>query len=175
MRAGRTRNDGRMYALPPTTRRVIVVVHAIAGVAVIGDVWGLALMHWVALSTGAPGVSRTAFRFTTVMVFGGGIPLSLLSLLSGLTLVLFGKWSLRQTWVWIKLVLQLSILATGALFIRPILLGPQQTADLVRNHEEFLVLLAVQATSLIVATTLSIFKPGSRRRRTARAASAPAA
>lgn len=48
-------------------------------------------MHWVPLSAGSADVSRTAFRFTTVMVFGGGIPLSVLSLLSGLALVLFGK------------------------------------------------------------------------------------
>lgn len=156
-----------MYALSPKTRRVIVVVHAIAGVAVIGDVWGLALMHWVALSAGTPDVSRTAFRFTTVMVFGGGIPLSFLSLLSGLALVLFGKWSLRQTWIWAKLVLQLGILATGALFIRPILLGTHP-ADLAPRHREFLALMAVQGTSLIVATALSIFKPGSRRRTAAR-------
>lgn len=161
-----------MYALPPKTRRVIVVVHAIAGVAVIGDVWGLALMHWVALGSGSAEVSRTAFRFTTVMVFGGGIPLSFLSLLTGLALVVFGKWSLRQTWIWVKLVLQLGILATGALFIRPILLGVQP-ADLPPSHRDFLVLMAVQGTSLIVATTLSIFKPGSRRRKVARTAAVP--
>lgn len=162
-----------MYALQPKARRVVVVVHAIAGVAVIGDVWGLALMHWVALSSGTPETSRAAFRFTTVMVFGGGIPLSFLSLLSGLALVLFGKWSLRQTWIWVKLVLQLGILATGALFIRPLILGTQP-ADLAPSHREFLVLMAVQATALIVATALSVFKPGSRRRKAARAAAAAA-
>lgn len=158
-----------MYVLPPKAKRVVVVVHAIAGVAVIGDVWGLALMHWVALGSRSAGASRDAFRFTTVMVFGGGIPFSVLSLVTGLALVFFGKWRLRQTWVWVKLVLQLGILATGALFIRPLILGAQP-ADLGPSHREFLVLMGVQATALIAATALSVFKPGSRRRTTRAAA-----
>lgn len=154
-----------MRALTPTTRRGIVVVHAIAGIAVIGDVWGLALMHWEALTSGSVALSRAAFRFASVMVFGGGVPFSLVSLLTGLVLALFGKWGMRQVWILIKLGLQLSILATGALFIRPILMNAPHQPDPGQNHQRFLVLLAVQGVFLLVATALAIFKPGSRHRR----------
>lgn len=155
-------DDGGM--LSPRLRRIVKVVHIISGVAVIGDVWGLALMHMEALSSGSLAVERTSFRFTTLMVFAGGVPFSLLSLASGLILAIYGGWGLRQPWVLTKLLLQLGILATGGLFIGPILKNAPKAASLTGSHERFLLLLVVQGVILLVATVLAVFKPGARRR-----------
>jgi uncharacterized membrane protein len=144
-------------------RRIVKVVHIISGVAVLGDVWGLALMHMEALSSGSLPIERASFRFTTLMVFAGGVPFSLISLGSGLILSLFGGWGLRQAWVLMKLLLQLGILATGALFIAPILKNAPKAATLTAYHERFLLLLVVQGTMLLVATVLAVFKPRTRR------------
>jgi uncharacterized membrane protein len=161
--------------LSPRIRRIIRVVHIIAGVAVLGDVWGLALMHMEALSSGSLAVGRASFEFTTLMVFAGGVPFSLISLVTGLILAVFGGWGLRQIWVLIKLCLQLGILVTGALFIAPILKSAPSATDLTGSHRSFLVLLVVQGVMLLVATMLAVFKPGSRGvRRTPKKATDPA-
>lgn len=177
MSAGADKNESpaaagrRSGARPPArrlsrrARRVTLVVHIVAGVAVIGDVWGLALMHLNALASGSPAIGEAAFRFTTVMVFGGGIPFSVISLVTGLLLALGGGWGLRQAWILIKLAIQLSILATGGIFIGPLLQRAPHTAHLAGLHREFLVLLAVQTLLLLAATALAVGKPGSRRAR----------
>lgn len=152
----------RARGLSRRARRVILVIHIVAGVAVIGDVWGLALMHLNALASGSPAIGHAAFRFTTVMVFGGGIPFSLISLVTGLFLALGGGWGLRQAWILIKLGIQLAILATGGIFIGPMLRRAPRAADLAGLHRQFLVLLAVQGLLLLVATAVAIGKPGSR-------------
>ncbi|GAA5028650.1 DUF2269 family protein [Actinopolymorpha pittospori] len=150
------------------TRRIVKIVHIVAGVAVLGDVWGLALMHLDALRSGSLAVGRTAFGFTTLMVFAGGVPFSLISLVSGLVLALFGGWGLRHGWVLAKLVLQLGILLTGGLFIAPVLRGAPSATDLTGSHRTFLVLLLVQGVMLLTATVLAVVKPGRRAlRRTA--------
>jgi uncharacterized membrane protein len=148
--------------LSPRLRRTIKVVHIISGVAVLGDVWSLALMHLEALSSGSLSVEKASFRFTTLMVFAGGVPFSLISLGSGLILAIFGGWGLRQPWVLTKLLLQLGILATGALFIAPILKNAPKAATLTESHERLLLLLLVQGTMLLVATVLAVFKPRRR-------------
>jgi hypothetical protein len=150
--------------LRPGVRRAVLVAHIVAGVAVIGDVWGLALMHLTALGAGAD-AQRAAFRYTGTMVFGGGIPFSLLSLGTGLVLWLYGGWGARRWWLWVKLGAQLAILATGGAFIAPILRRGPVEADPAPDHRLFLVLLAVQGTLLLVATVLAVYKPGSRARR----------
>lgn len=145
--------------LSPPMRRIVKVVHIISGVAVLGDVWGLALMHMEALGSGSLPVEKASFRFTTLMVFAGGVPFSVISLGSGLILALFGGWGFRQPWVVIKLLLQLGILATGALFIAPILKDAPKAATLTGSHQRFLLLLLMQGTMLLVATVLAVFKP----------------
>lgn len=122
-------------------------------------------MQWKGLSSGSVALSRAAFRFSSDMVFGGGVPFSLVSLITGLMLALFGRWGLRQVWILIKFALQLSILAIGALFIGPLLMSASHESDLRPGHQRFLILLAVQGVSLVVATTLAVFKPGSQYRR----------
>lgn len=81
---------------------------------------------------------------------------------SGLILAIFGGWGLRQAWVLIKLLLQLGILATGAVFIAPILKNASKAATLTGSHERFLLLLLVQGTMLLVATMVAVFKPRRR-------------
>lgn len=82
------------------------------------------------------------------------------SLGTGLVLVLLEKGGLRQAWILIKLCLQLGILATGALFIAPILQAAPRASDLNALYRDFLILLmAVQAVMLLTATALAVFKP----------------
>lgn len=164
-RAGQRPGARRARRLSRRARRVTLVIHIVAGVAVIGDVWGLALMHMNALASGSPEIGKAAFRFTTVMVFGGAIPFSLISLVTGLLLAVGGGWGLRQAWIMIKLAIQLAILAIGGIFIAPILQRAPHAAHLASLHRQFLVLLAIQALPLLTATALAIGKPGSRQAR----------
>ncbi|ETK36850.1 hypothetical protein MPTA5024_06565 [Microbispora sp. ATCC PTA-5024] len=150
--------------LSPRTRRALTVVHIVAGVAVIGDVWGLALMHMAASASGSLPVGRAAFRFTSLMVSAGGVPLSLISLVTGLVLAILGGWGLRRPWVLLKLCIQLAIIATGALFIGPVLRQAPGAADLTQSHRTLVMLMAVQGSLLLVATVLAVYKPGGRRR-----------
>lgn len=162
---GQTHNCHHVAMLMARTRRLILVVHIIAGVAVIGDTWGLALIHLQALDSNSLSIGRTSFSFTSLMVFAGGVPLSLISLASGVVLVVLGRWGVRQVWILSKLCLQLAVLATGALFIAPILGAASRATDLDGLHRRFLVLMAVQGSMLTVATVLAVFKPGRRRHR----------
>jgi hypothetical protein len=94
------------------------------------------------------------------MVFG--IPLSLASIATGVTLGLGPKWGvLRYPWVTTKLVLNVSVLLVGAL-----VLGPSIDEMRTGHGDAGGLLIAGAAYDVVVltlATTLSVFKPGRAR------------
>jgi hypothetical protein len=165
-----------MIEMRPRIRRTVLVVHIVASVALLGEVWGLAALNTAATLTDDAGLAHAAYRLMPVLVFAGGIPLSLTALISGVVLGLGGHWGLfRYYWVTIKLVLTVAVICAGMFLFDPEAMaaateGPRP-ADATRQWQQVAVL-GTQIAMLLTATALSVFKP--RRRLPARHAHRPA-
>lgn len=151
------------FRLTPRSRRAIVVLHVISSVAILGQVWVNAVLAVIAILT--PGSARAAYSFMQALVYASAAPLSVLALVSGVVLGLGTKWGvLRFRWVAAKLVLLLITVLTGITIQGPLLDGllaaPSPTAQAAN-----LVTTGVQFVLLVVATWLSVVKPGGRVRR----------
>ena len=148
------------------TRNVVLTVHIVVSVGLLGDSAGfLAVSIRRALSDDPAFVDASLDLLGTFALFFG-IPLSFLSLLTGLALGLGTRWGIfRYPWVITKLVLVVTVIAVGAIVLRPVLAdenGP--------GSAPLIIGAAYDVVALAIATTLGVFKPG--RARTARAARA---
>ena len=150
-----------MKPLSRRTRRVVLSLHIVGGVGLLGVCAVIVLAHLRALTMDDPVPAYELLVSTPLL----GIPLSFLSLVTGVILGLGSKWGLlRYRWVTVKLVLNLSVIVVGAL-----LLGPQTAAmaDGTGGSQTALVLgSAYDVAALLLATGLSVFKPGGARQRT---------
>jgi hypothetical protein len=152
--------------LPPGVRRTVLTVHIGASVALLGSTAAIAAIHVRAATTSDPGLAASAYELLGMFPTLFGIPLSLISLVSGVTLGLGSKWGvLRYRWVTVKLVLLLSVIVAGA-----VVLGPQTSAMADDGSGSQTALIAASAwdvLALSVATCLSVYKPGRARDRRA--------
>ena len=147
-----------MKPLSRRTRRVVLTLHILGGVGLLGVCAVLVLGHVQALTMDDP-LPVYQLLVNTPLI---GIPLSFLSLVTGVLLGLGSKWGLlRYRWVTAKLVLNVSVIVVGAL-----LLGPQTAAmaDDGSGSQTALILgSAYDVLALSTATFLSVFKPGRAR------------
>jgi hypothetical protein len=161
--ASATRPAGR---LRPGVRRAVLTVHIVASVGLLGSTAAIAAIHVRAASTSDPGLAASAYELLGMFPTLFGIPLSLISLASGVTLGLGSTWGvLRYRWVTAKLVLLLSVIVVGAL-----ILGPQTAAMAADGSGSQTALIAASAwdvLALTLATCLSVYKPGRARDRRA--------
>ncbi|WP_433337629.1 hypothetical protein [Spirillospora sp. CA-294931] len=158
----------RAWRLSPATRKTVTVVHVIASVALLGEVWGLVVLNLTATLTDEPALAGAAYRLMERLVFGGGIPLSMLALCSGLLLALASPWGLvRHYWVFTKLILLIAVIGVGMFVFDPASMAAGAADGTVSSGSQWGQVAAVstQALLLITATTLSIFKPRGRMRR----------
>jgi len=85
-----------------------------------------------------------------------GIPLSFLSLLTGIALGIGTRWGvLRYPWVITKLALIVTVIVVGATVLRPVL-----DDDSAPNNAALITGAAYDVAALTVATGLGVFKPG---------------
>jgi uncharacterized membrane protein len=149
--------------LPPKVRRAVLSLHVISSVGLLGASSALLFLAVTASTTGDGELSRSAYRLISQCGFVFGIPLSFSALISGLVLGLYSKWGvLRYPWVTIKLVLLVTTILSGALFIGRL---SEQLADGAGGSEtQLLVSAAYNVVALMTSTVLSIYKPGRRRR-----------
>jgi uncharacterized membrane protein len=161
----------------PATRKLLTVVHVVSSVALVGEVWGLVLLNLTATLTADGTLANSAYRLMGVLVFGGGIPLSLTALASGIALALGSRWGLaRHYWVFAKLLLLIGVILAGML-----LFTPEGMADATAGGAAppagrgwwQVAVVSGQFSMLLTATALSVFKP--RRRITWRRPGAAAA
>src|ERR1700754_1546934 len=149
--------------LPRSQRRTILTVHVVASVGLLGACAAIVAINIRAASTGDPAL----YDMLSIFSFVFGIPLSFISLISGIVLGLGSKWGvLRYRWVTVKLALNVAVILVGAL-----VLGPQTEAMIDGNDGSQTVLILASAfdvVALTLATTLSVFKPGRPRRATTR-------
>jgi hypothetical protein len=152
--------------LRPGVRRAVLTVHIAASVGLLGSTAAIVAIHVRAATTSDPGLAASAYELLGMFPTLFGIPLSLISLASGVTLGLGSKWGvLRYRWVTAKLVLLLSVILVGAL-----VLGPQTAAMAGDGSGSQTALIAASAwdvVALTLATCLSVHKPGRARDRRA--------
>jgi hypothetical protein len=150
--------------LAPRARRIVLTAHIVASVGLLGDVAVYLAVATRAATTSDPALQSACYELLTMFGFVFGIPLSLASLATGVTLGLGSKWGvLRYPWVTTKLALNVSVILVGAL-----VLGP--TADAMRTGDAdagglLIAGAAYDVAALTLATTLSVFKPGRARAR----------
>jgi hypothetical protein len=154
--------------LPPRSRKVVLLVHIIASVALVGEVWGLVLLNLSATLTDDAELAHAAYLLMAPLVFAGGIPLSFISLISGIVLGLGSRWGvLRHFWVVAKLVLLIATVLVGALLSTPEDLAAAMsggaTPGAARQWGQ-VAAVGGQLFMLLTATALSVFKPRVRSR-----------
>jgi hypothetical protein len=143
------------------TRNIVLTIHIVVSVGLLGDSAGfLAVAIRRAMSDNPAFIDASHDLLGTFALFFG-IPLSFLTLLTGIALGLGTPWGvLRHAWVVIKLVLIVTVIAVGATVLRPVL-----SDDGNPNSTALILGAAYDVTALTVATALAVFKPGRARRR----------
>ena len=154
-----------MRPLAPRARRALLTLHISASVALIGSGAGITALSLIAL--GAPAAdAHVIYAAARTLVFTLGVPLSFISLLSGIAMGLGTRWGvLRHRWTVAKLGLQLAIIACGGLVIRTAMEhlvdgGGRGTAQWTMAAGA-----AFNTLCAMLAVGLAVFKPGGRLRR----------
>jgi hypothetical protein len=150
--------------LSPRIRRSVLTLHIVASVGLLGDVAAVLAVNIRAAAATDPAFATTAYDLLGMFSLVFGIPLSLLSLGSGVLLGLTSKWGvLRHLWVAAKLVIILSVILVGAFVIGP---ATEAMHDGASGRETTLILAATwDLLALTTATVLSVFKPRGTLRR----------
>lgn len=150
----------RPRVLPAPLRKALLCLHIVASVALLGDSAGFLAI--AIRSAGAePAVAAAGWDTLNMFSMVFGIPLSAVTLVSGVVLGIGSKWGVfRYPWVITKLLLIVGVMAVGALVIGPGLELARQGAA---TGEAMIITGATyDVTALLVATVLSVYKPGRR-------------
>jgi hypothetical protein len=154
---------GARLKLTPAVRRAVLTVHIIAGVGLLGDVAAVLAINVRAATTADPSLAAASYELLTMFTVLFGIPLSFGALITGILLGLGSKWGvLRYAWVTAKLVLLIGVILVGALVLGP---GTEAMRSGGGGAEARLIAgTGYDVVALTLATGLSVFKPGRRRR-----------
>jgi hypothetical protein len=148
--------------LAPRARKALLSLHIGASVALIGSGGGITALSLIAVGEPAAD-AHVIYTAARTLVFTLGIPLSFISLLSGIALGLGTRWGvLRHRWVAAKLGLQLAIIACGGLVVRPAM---ESLIDGGGAEWTMVAGAAFNTGCAMVAVGLAVFKPGGRLRR----------
>ncbi|MGH2807607.1 MAG: DUF2269 family protein [Actinomycetota bacterium] len=151
----------RAGTLAPGVRKAILTVRIIASVALLGDSAGFVAVATRAALTNDPDTARASYEILNMFSVVFGIPLSGLSLVTGVVLGLGTKWGVfRYPWVMTKLLLNLSVMLVGSFVI-----GPAEQAVSQGSGDAGNLLVAGGAYDVLAlgaAVTLSVYKPGRR-------------
>lgn len=161
--------------LHPRARKTVLTLHVSASVALIGVTASVLILSLTAAGAEGAGDAHALYSSVQTLAFALAIPFSLISLATGLVLGLGTRWGvLTYWWVTSKLALQLAIILTGALVVRPSVQALiDRSADggpLGAARWELTIAGAANLTFALAAVALAVFKPGGR----LRAAASPA-
>ncbi len=141
------------------TRNTVLTAHIAVSVGLLGDSAGfLAVAIRRALSDD-PAFVAASHDLLGTFAFVVGIPLSFLALLTGVALGLGTTWGIfRHWWVIAKLALIVTVIAVGAIVLRPVL-----TDDPDVGSGPLIAGATWDVAALTTATALGVFKPGRAR------------
>jgi hypothetical protein len=167
------RRSGRR--LPPRVRNSMVVVHVVVSVSWLALMLCLLTLATTALATNDADTLRTAYRAMGMLGDALIIPLSLLTLVSGVVLALGTPWGLfRYYWVstkfWLTLAATVASIfaltarlhdAVDAVARHPV--GPISAMDLGFIRYNMVIVPAAALLLYLANVILSVFKPWGRR------------
>lgn len=153
--------------LSPRARKAVVTVHVGVSVALIGVTAGVLILTLTAAGADRASDGHALYSAAQTLAFALAIPFSLTSLATGLALGLGTRWGvLTYWWVTSKLALQLAIILTGGLVVRPTVQALiDRTAEggpLGAARWELTIAGAANLTCAAAAVALAVFKPGGR-------------
>jgi hypothetical protein len=147
-----------MFTLSRSVRRTVLTTHIVVSVGLLGDSAGLLAIALRTATTDDPALSEASHETMALLSGAFGIPLSVLAILTGVVLGLGSRWGVfRYPWVTAKLALIVSVMVVGALVIGPSEGRPGREGLIVAGA-------AYDVVALTLATGLSVFRPGGRRR-----------
>jgi hypothetical protein len=151
--------------LAPRARKALLTLHIGASVALIGSGAGITALSLIATGERAAD-ANVIYGAAETLVFTLGVPLSFISLLSGIALGLGTRWGvLRHRWTAAKLALQLAIIACGGLVIRPAMESLIDGGTRGTAQWTMVAGAAFNTACAMLAVGLAVFKPGGRLRR----------
>lgn len=143
-----------------------LTAHIVSSVGLLGASSALLMLAVTGATTSDPQLADSAYELVSRLGFVFGIPLSFSALLTGIALGLGTKWGvLRHPWVITKLVLLVTTILSGALFVGR--LSEQLAGGEAGAETQLVVAASYNVVALLTSTVLSVFKPGRRRRRVA--------
>jgi hypothetical protein len=146
------------WRLGRRARNTVLTIHIVVSVGLLGDSAGfLAVAIRRALSDDRSFVEASHDLLGTFALFFG-IPLSFLSLFTGVVLGLGTQWGLfKHGWVIAKLALNVSVIVVGATILRPVLAD-----DATSGSGPLIAGSAYDVVALTAAVALGVFKPRRR-------------
>lgn len=155
--------------LSPRARKLTLTTHVVASVGWLGAVAATLVLAVAGVSSQDAQTVRAVYPALEVIGWYALVPLSLASLLSGLTVSLGGKWGLLQHY-WVVMKLVINLVASVVLLLYMQTLGA--LADAAGSAAE---LSAIRSSSpvlhagaalvlLLAAVILSVYKPAGRTR-----------
>jgi hypothetical protein len=154
------------WRLSARARRAVVMLHIVSGVGLLGATSATLLLAINGAATDERTFADSIYRLMSLNSAVFGIPLSMLSLLTGVLLGLGTHWGvLRQWWTTLKLALILGVILNGALVIGPTVAELRDAPMEAGAQNRVVLAAALSAAMLLTATALSVFKPGGRLRR----------
>lgn len=143
------------------TRNVLLTAHIVVSVGLLGDSAGFLAVAIRRAQSDDPAFVAASHDLLGTFAMFFGIPLSFLALVTGVALGLGTTWGVfRHWWVTAKLALIVTVILVGAIVLRPVLSGDPDTAS-----GPLIAGAAYDVAALLVATILSVFKPGRTRGR----------
>ena len=147
--------------LPFGWRNALLTAHIAISVGLLGDSAGFLALSIRLANLDDPAARAELLRVLHLFAMLFGIPLSFGAIITGVALGLGTKWGVfRYPWVVAKLLLIVSVMAVGGAII-----GPAEKAMLEGHAEAVSRLIAAASydvVALLLATGLSVFKPGRR-------------
>ena len=159
--------SSRTRRLAPRTRKLLLIVHIAASVALLGTCASNVVTSLAAALSDDDMLAHSAYQLLGNSRYLG-IPFSLLSLITGVLLAARGRWGLfGYRWTAIKLLALLAVLLLGAvpqnLVLDPLVDSATPTAEDTRWLVP--VIAGTQIALLLLATSLAVLKPSARLRR----------
>jgi hypothetical protein len=156
------------WRLSPRARRTVTTIHIVSGVGLLGATSATLLLAINGAATDEVAFADSIYRLMSLNSAVFGIPLSMLSLVTGIVLGLGTRWGvLRHWWTTLKLLLILGVLVNGSLMIGPTVDELRDAPMAAGAQTRAVFAAALSAAMLLTATSLSVFKPGGRLRRRA--------
>jgi hypothetical protein len=159
-------------ALSPRARKLVLTAHVATSVGWLGAVAAFLALAVAGLTSGDDQMVRAAYLAMRWIGWGVIVPASLASLLLGLVPSLTTEWGLfRHYWVLMKFVITLLAAALLLVHMQPISYMAEVAAQTTLAGDDLLKLriqivgdAGAALLALLVATTLSVYKPRGRTR-----------